>query len=1319
MAAVLGSTPEGSRDSGTRDTLPQTQTQSTIPARPVSDTPSTSSDLVSASLPPRPVPHASPPLARETHDQTDAFPDLPPVPQYRPLPSPRSGRSMSLAQISGPIKRKPLSTTASPAAVRFSSEGAAYADILADLPRPEQRFARSCSLDSPTLYEFPDHRSLLATSSLNAVDWAESPGHSDPSSPITERFLQPAATIVASRDTHLRNTPESNPATTQTSDTLSEPGSCSPETASLATQESAPYELDDLYSIPESPELQAEKRATVVDTNSKTMSMFSRKSPPPHLNLGLNNRDSQVTAAATGSPREPSNLNKPLPKSPSSSKLGALGWTASPSPSTATDFSDKSFSPLPSPESPLKRATLVTTSYATPITSKSTAFPNATEKDSLQYCEAYLSTPADSTASLGQLEEMEDELKAISAELASSIRREMDLEDLAERLQDQVNNPQAPGKRTSDYYSDSGYSSAKFSDYDQAKEEMSQIQRRADQERAQIRLELIGKLQEERSQRRSLDEQIQELSKKASQLDVAQIANADATNRIKELEATCEDLTRRLSQEREAKNNFEDLLGALKGELQTAADERDNLRDEIVPHLRARVEGLEAEATEHAKLTYDTTKMQQELQLLRDQNTELHQTTIPAEEALKMQEELQTLMHQNAELQETTIPIEKARELQQELQSVMDQNTELLHTTVPAEEAFKMQQELEFLRDQNAELHETTVPAEEASKLQQELQLLIHQNDELQRTTTPAEETMKLQEELQFLRAENAELKEACVRAEDTSKLAVGLQEELQLLRSQNAELKQTSMRAEDTSILQQEIQMLRSQNAELKQTSTLDSSMLQQEIQMLRSQNTELKHTVPRMSMGLARSASVTGGSFRKGRQQSISRSNTVRQSEPRDVLAERIKDVEAQRDALHSALKSLLERQELQNRENSKRIRQLEAERDRLLSATPKKAGYEREVSVLRDEISVLRRRAEEAIEQKWQVEKGLAGHSERDLPVTSASLEQAYHDLQTAYLDALERIKSLEETSHPNNETQLAISRLEQSLSTALSDRDSARGEAASYLSSLHALEQQHLTTEQDLASQLHASALRVEQLASQVRAQLEANASLRTRLADTIARGEAEQRVSTERIAGMQNRLRALEEQVVAAQTGAEERVARCEDEVARLKDAGGHQHLLRMGVRRGSSTTEKKRLFPPGSPLSPIFTNARNNYPPQPASPPPIIPHPPPQNGINLRRPYLRRSTTAPSDPSSLEHNDNDTNELPAQVDTLKGRVTELEGALASADAEMQEVVGRMGAAQAEVMRLQEEREEAVRETRRLQGLVEGRGEGGGTGRLNG
>ncbi len=59
-----------------------------------------------------------------------------------------------------------------------------------------------------------------------------------------------------------------------------------------------------------------------------------------------------------------------------------------------------------------------------------------------------------------------------------------------------------------------------------------------------------------------------------------------------------------------------------------------------------------------------------------------------------------------------------------------------------------------------------------------------------------------------------------------------------------------------------------------------------------------------------------------------------------------------------------------------------------------------------------------------------------------------------------------------------------------------------------------------------------------------------------------------------------------------------------------------------------------------------------------------------------------------------------------QVSSLRARVTELEGALAVADAEMQEVVGRMNMAQIEVLTLQEERETAVRETKRLQRVID-------------
>lgn len=144
--------------------MTMTALDTTLPAR---GRPPTFSETTAASsspalpgahgaLPPRPAPPpptTTGPEPIETLAHTDAFPPLPSLAAR--LPSPRAVRSQSLA-----IKRKPLSSTASPIATRYSTRsGREYLDGLSpDLPRPEQRFSRSCSLDSPTLYEFPHRR---------------------------------------------------------------------------------------------------------------------------------------------------------------------------------------------------------------------------------------------------------------------------------------------------------------------------------------------------------------------------------------------------------------------------------------------------------------------------------------------------------------------------------------------------------------------------------------------------------------------------------------------------------------------------------------------------------------------------------------------------------------------------------------------------------------------------------------------------------------------------------------------------------------------------------------------------------------------------------------------------------------------------------------------------------------------------------------------------------------------------------------------------------------------------------------------------------
>ncbi|KAJ1333935.1 golgin subfamily A member 4 [Microdochium nivale] len=827
------------------------------------------------------------------------------------------------------------------------------------------------------------------------------------------------------------------------------------------------------------------------------MSLHATKKPtPPHLHLKSDeDEDPQPLTLTTG--LSPPNKDKPLPKSPGSSKFGTFfGWGSPATP--ATEAPDKTFSPLPSPFKFSKSATFSSDgSFKNPGGLLETPKALHSSTSSREYCESYLATPPDGISTAAQIDEMEEELKAISVELATSIRRELDLEDLVDRLQAERDNPtSSASKRTSDYFSDSGYSSAKFSEYDQSREEVDKIQRRADQEKAQIRLELTDKLQDERSRRHDLDKQIRDLSEKASRIDLAQINNLDAGDRVRDLESTCETLRRKLSEERKVKDNFEDLLSALRGELENTSNERDNLRDKIVPSLRARVEALESQAFDIEKMANETTKMQQELQVLKQENT-----------SLKHSKSMQSITEEGG-------------------------------------------------------------------------------------ISSP------------------------------------------QLSRSNSI---------------------------------TRDAR---------------------------ARPASILGIG-------GLSRSKTVRSTESRDQVFERLKDVEEQRDALHRALKALLDRQEFQSRENSKKVRALEQERDRLLSSSPQKAGYQDEVSKLRSEIAVLRRRSEEAIEQKWQVENGLVGLKmdldraqqeiaslrslldEQDIlipdafarassgsdtslvPVTSETLTSAYNDLQQAYTEVLERIKALESATSIDEKTKLAMERLETSLASVVAERGIALQDSSVYLAQLSALkdrEREYMQSEKALADELSESARRVEELAIQVRQQLATNDKLRDRIAETVASGETEHNANRERLTTMQARMRYLGDKLEACQATSEERLARHENEMQNLKDSqGGQLHRMRDAPQSATFKSPKSSLFGQGS-----------------------------------KNPRL--SMTTSGEAVSLRDD--------LQIDNLRARIAELENSLTDADEEMQQVVGRMNEAQIKVLELQEEREAAVRDTRRLEKLLQ-------------
>ncbi|CZR60880.1 related to intracellular protein transport protein [Phialocephala subalpina] len=1015
---------------------------------------------------------------------------------------------------SSPVRRKPLPATASPLATRFSSGE----HLTSKLQLPEQPFIRPWSVDSPTLHEFPP---------TSTVPYAPT-GHTEQS------LWRPAAQEDALTSEYFSDQPSPHRATFSQPPppSLNSPNLIVPSrTRSTAAPPSKHARLTSESALTTASESTAPCFSDSSSTtySRSTMSVFSPKPTPPH------NFDSAPHVASRSYSNESNESNttiqKSQPKSPGTSKLGSFfGWGGNSSPSSTTTFSEKSFSPIPSPGPSEYTLTTADASRTTSTRNIPSAIdvPKANAEAGSYFGSAYLQLPLATPTTPVQVEEMEKELKEISAELASSIRREMDLEDLVERLQAEAQNPSSsPGKRTSDYFSDSGTSSVgKYGgEPDYRQEELDRSIRKVEQEKAQMRLELTGKVQDERTRRKHLEGQIRNLEEKASQVsagtklhyhnanvvpqvDLASINSMDANGRLRDLEATCEDLRRRLAEEKQVKDNFEDLLTALKSELLSSHNERDNLRDEIVPQLRARVEGLEAQAAEHEKLTYEQSKMQQELQTLKNENM--------------------TLL--NA----------------QRLQHEMNQQMKKFNTIV--------------------EENEPPMPN---------------------------------------------------------------------------------------------------------------------------------------RSSGGLMRSNSVAQTSASRAKSGSLSRSISVKGVgiESRDALAERVKDVEAQRDALHRALKSLLERQEYQNRENQKRIRQLEMERDRALTSSPKRISYDKEVANLREEINTLRRRADEAIEQKWQCEKGLSGlkmdldRAEQEIgslrslleendiliptgprertpsgTVSSESLERAYRDLQKAYAESLERVKNLEISSSKDEDTEKAMQELEQSLANAMSERNFAQKEADSLREqsqSLRDAEKSHVDEETVLADELRNSAKRVEELAVQVRQQLNSNATLRQRLAETIERGEKEQKTNAQKIMFMQSKLKTLEDQLMAAQQASEEKISKHEDEIRDLKESHNIQ------LQRMKDGLKSPRLFAPKSPITPLFANS-------------------------AKAPRIMSTSSGKAMTVSED----------SKMEYLKQRVIELEGALADADKEMEEVVGRMNIAQIEVMELQNEREEAVRETKRLQKMIE-------------
>jgi hypothetical protein len=239
-----------------------------------------------------------------------------------------------------------------------------------------------------------------------------------------------------------------------------------------------------------------------------SMALHPPLNRPPPLHIDVDHRSMSMSMAA-GDPRQP--------KTPGNKISSFFGWkaaannnhTTATSPggeSSSTEISDSGRSTMPSPMPPLANVPFKPPS---PYDTKTNGY------------RAPARTPSLGASSLkeniyaSKMADIESELREISSELAGSIRREMDLEDMVERLQSE--GPDA-NRRTSDYFSDSGTSSVRYASEAGKSEDIEKIRRAAEQERAQLKVELSQKLQEERSQRLASESHVQILESQVQQV---------------------------------------------------------------------------------------------------------------------------------------------------------------------------------------------------------------------------------------------------------------------------------------------------------------------------------------------------------------------------------------------------------------------------------------------------------------------------------------------------------------------------------------------------------------------------------------------------------------------------------------------------------------------------------------------------------------------------------------------------------------------------------------------------------------------------------
>ncbi|KAJ8104089.1 hypothetical protein POJ06DRAFT_272727 [Lipomyces tetrasporus] len=210
----------------------------------------------------------------------------------------------------------------------------------------------------------------------------------------------------------------------------------------------------------------------------------------------------------------------------------------------------------------------------------------AVSSDSFPHFKSSMTTPssAKSTAqyNFDLVESLQEELRQVSAELAASIKRELDLEMLLDKYATTNDSDGELTDGSSSCLEDDSEGSDGFRPrlrYNTERfEDLETKLRMEQQEKARLRLEFQHIVDKERQGRRECEEKRKKLEEqlkskaKSGKKDALLAANIEATENVRSLEVALEEAQRKLYNERMNAQNLEFMLTSIREELQDMSD---------------------------------------------------------------------------------------------------------------------------------------------------------------------------------------------------------------------------------------------------------------------------------------------------------------------------------------------------------------------------------------------------------------------------------------------------------------------------------------------------------------------------------------------------------------------------------------------------------------------------------------------------------------------------------------------------------------------------------------------------------------------------